>query len=164
MTKVNDARLRGMLAHIGPPSADLAVSYRTDELHSILTELLERRTSQPVAQGSTTNSAITVIAAASPPSQGEPVAVKGLDDYAVLQSCLESFWCMTTAGTADRLLAEGAIDAAKRIRSVLSPAPSLAVSDEMRKRAWEAWKVSSFTNDMGKLDEALTAALRASHE
>jgi hypothetical protein len=40
---LSEERLRHMLAHIGPPSADLAVSYRTDELHSILTELLSLR-------------------------------------------------------------------------------------------------------------------------
>jgi hypothetical protein len=41
--EVSDTTLRMMLRKIGQPSADLAVSYRTDELHAILTELLACR-------------------------------------------------------------------------------------------------------------------------
>ncbi len=38
----------------------------------------------------------------------------------VLDSCVETFWCLTKEGTDDRLLADGALDATKGIRRALS--------------------------------------------
>lgn len=51
----------------------------------------------------------------------EPDTTVSLTDHLdVLDSCLESYWCITEADTDDRLLAEGAIHAANRIRLLIS--------------------------------------------
>ncbi len=42
-----------------------------------------------------------------------------------LDSCLETFWCITEAGSDNRLLADAAMHAARRIRSALLPSPSV---------------------------------------
>lgn len=49
-TPVPDATIAQMLRKIGPPSADLAVSFRTDDLHSILTEISARRATADVTE------------------------------------------------------------------------------------------------------------------
>lgn len=52
------------------------------------------------------------LAARHPVEAGEVVAL--LD---TLDSCLETFWCMTGEGTVDRQLAEGAQHASKQLRA-----------------------------------------------
>ena len=47
---VSDGTLRMMLRKIGEPSQALAVSFRTDDLHAILTELLRLRTATPAPE------------------------------------------------------------------------------------------------------------------
>lgn len=46
----------------------------------------------------------------------------------VLDTCLESYWCMTEDGTDNRLLAEQAIDSVKRIRAIANGVTPMGVS------------------------------------
>ncbi|AKR55755.1 hypothetical protein XM25_08073 [Devosia sp. H5989] len=66
--------------------------------------------------------------------RAEPVAVKPHLD--TLFSCLETFWCITKEGTDDRLLAEGALDAAKAISAALVASPAETEAHQDRVAAW----------------------------
>lgn len=54
-----------------------------------------------------------------------------------LDSCLETFWCLTEAGSDNRLLADGAIDAARHIRTALASAEARADRLEKERDALE---------------------------
>lgn len=64
------------------------------------------------------------------------VGEEALSECDILESCLETFWCITEEGSDNRLLAEGAIQSAKRLRELLSARTSTApvawISDQGR--------------------------------
>jgi hypothetical protein len=72
---------------------------------------------------------LAAVDALPPPTSagGEAVAQTIIAHCDTLDSCVESFWCSTSDGTDNRLLADAAIHAVKSIRAALAQPPTSSV-------------------------------------